>query len=263
MKNPFLRKKILILSFAGSGVIVLSLVVWLGLRPLSNRVRPKMGRMVEAVYGIGTVTPRHTYQLKLGVVQTVGRIYHREGESVKKGEALISFADNPTVYAPFDGVLTSVPFKEGETVFPQLPILTLIEMKNPYIVVSLEQSGALRVRIGQNAVLSFESLRGQRVAGIVSAIYPKDGQFYVNIEVAEIPDAILEGMTADVAIQVASKENVLQIPLVAVSQGRVTVIRGGLPQKISVKLGAVDGTWAEVLENTIRMDDLVVVPEKK
>ncbi|MBL8992475.1 MAG: efflux RND transporter periplasmic adaptor subunit [Spirochaetia bacterium] len=257
------RKKILVALLIGGGALVISLVAWIALRPLSSQVKPKMGRVVEAVYGIGTVTARHTYQLKLGVIQTLTHIYHKEGESVKKGEALVSFADNPTVYAPFDGVLTSIPFKEGETVFPQLPIVTLSEMKNPYIVVSLEQSGALRVRIGQSVILSFESLRGQRVNGSVSAIYPKDGQFYVNIEVPEVPDAILEGMTADVAIQVASKENVLQIPLVAVNQGRVTVIRGGLPLKIAVKLGAVDGTWAEVLDNNIRIDDLVLVPGKK
>ena len=28
-----------------------------------QKVQPKIGRMVESVYGIGTVTARHTYQL--------------------------------------------------------------------------------------------------------------------------------------------------------------------------------------------------------
>ncbi len=67
--------------------------------------------------------------------------------------------------------------------------------------------------------MSFENLREQKLNGKVTSIYPKDGQFFVNIEVQDMPAEVLVGMTADVAIQVAKKDNVLQVPLVAVRQG--------------------------------------------
>lgn len=232
------------------------------LRSISNEVHPKLGPMVESVYGIGTVTARHTYDLKLGVMDTLKKLYIDEGAAVKKNDPLVSFVDNHLIRAPFDGVVTSLPYKEGETIFPQLSVMTLTDLKNPYVVVSLEQSGAIPVRDGQKSFLSFESLRGQKLEGTVSAIYPKEGEFYVNIEVPGLPEGILVGMTCDVAIQVSAKDNVLQIPIVAVDKGSVTVLRGGIPKKIPVKLGAADGTWAEVADNSILAGDTLILPGK-
>lgn len=227
-----------------------------------QRVQPKMGKMVESVYGIGTVTARHTYDLKLGVMDTLKKLFIDEGATVKKGDPLVSFVDNSLSRAPFDGVVTSLPYKEGETIFPQLAVLTLTDLKNPYIVVSLEQSAAIPVRKDQKAFLSFESLRGQRLEGTVSAIYPKDGDFYVNIEVPNFPEGILVGMTCDVAIQVAAKDNVLQIPVVAVDKGYVTILKSGIPKKVAVKLGATDGSWAEVTDNSVQPGDTLLLPGK-
>jgi multidrug efflux pump subunit AcrA (membrane-fusion protein) len=228
-----------------------------------QKVNPKVGPMVESVYGIGTVTARHTFQLKLGVADTLRKIYVQEGDTVKRGQKLVAFTDNAPAEAPFDGVITSLPYKEGESVFPQFPILTLTDLKDPYVVVSLEQSGAIPVRKGQTALLSFEALRGQKLSGTVSAIYPKDGEFYVNIEVPGLPVGILVGMTCDVAIEVARKEKVLQIPMVAVDKGMVTVLRSGIPQKVPVKLGVTDGTWAEVADNSIQPGDTLLISGKK
>jgi len=227
-----------------------------------QKVSPKVGRMVEAVYGIGTVAARHTYDLKLGVSDTLRKLFVDEGRAVKKGEALVSFMDNHVARAPFDGVVTELPYQEGETVFPQMTVLTVTDLKNPYVVVSLEQSGAIPVRRGQGALLSFEALRGQKLEGTVSSIYPKNGEFYVNIEVPNIPEVILVGMTCDVAIQVAVKEKVLQVPMVAVDKGTVTVLRKGGPKKVAVKLGAMDGTWAEVTDESIKLEDILLVPKR-
>ena len=252
----------------GLSVLVLLVIAGGGfglhvMRSLSNETHPKIGKVVESVYGIGTVTARHTYQLKLGVTDTLKKLYIDEGAAVKKGESLVSFMDNHMARAPFDGIITSLPYKEGETIFPQMAVLTLTDLKNPYVVVSLEQSGAIPVRNGQAAYLSFESLRGQKLEGSVSAIYPKDGEFFVNIEVPGLPGGILVGMTCDVAIQVAAKDNVLQIPLVAVDKGIVTLLKGGIPKKVPVKLGAADGTWVEVTDKSIQMGDTILLPGKK
>ena len=119
------------------------------------------------------------------------------------------------------------------------------------------------MKSNQEALLSFETIRGDRLQGKVTSIYPKDGQFYVNIEAQAMPPEVLVGMTADVAIQVAAKDNVLQIPLVAVDKGKVKVVRNGISQKVDVKLGAVDGTWAEVTDNSLKPDDTLLVPGKK
>lgn len=246
---------------AGLGLLILILLV---LRSWSSpvKIHPKIGDMVEAVYGIGTVTARHTFDLKLGVSDTLEKLYVQEGDAVLKGAPLVALADLPAVRAPFAGVVTSLPFKEGETLFPQIPVLTLTDVKNPYIVVSLEQEGALRVRQNQSAIISFETLRSDRLNGTVSAVYPKDGQFLVNIEVPQMPEGALVGMTTDVAIQVETRKQVLQIPVAALDQGEVKLIRNGNTLKVPVKLGAGDGTWAEVTDGSIQPADLILLPRK-
>lgn len=254
MRKQLWRKAALFAGLGGLGLLA-------SCSP-TEKIHPKVGPMVEAVYGIGTVTARHDFELKLGVTDTLMKLYVQEGDSVAQGRPLVAFSDGRLVHAPFAGVVTSVTYKEGETVFPQIPVLTLTDPKDPYVVVSLEQSGALRVKSGQPAVLSFEDLREQKLNGTVTSIYPKDGQFFADIEVQGMPPEVLVGMTADVAIQVAQKEGVLQVPLVALHQGGVRVLRNGLPKTVPIKVGAVDGTWAEVLSGDIHPDDTLLVPEK-
>ncbi len=242
-------------------LVVVTLFLFSYFKSLSNQAHPKWGPMVEAVYGIGTVTARHTYDMKLGVSDTLEKLYVSEGDSVKRGQALLALADGRTLRAPFDGVVTSLPFKEGETVFPEISLLTLTDMNNPYVVVSLEQSGAIKVKAGQTAVLSYETIRDQKTEGKVSSIYPKDSQFFVNIEVNSLPPGILVGMTPDVAIQVGSKDKVLQIPLKAVIQGKIKVLKGIFTRDIPVKLGISNGDWVEVTDNSLQGDETLILPK--
>ena len=96
--------------------------------------------IVQSVYGIGTVTATHSFQLKLGVTGSVVDLYVKEGDSVKKGERLVNI-DQVVYRAPFAGTVTSLPYKIGENVFAQLPILSLVNLLDRYLVVSLEQQG--------------------------------------------------------------------------------------------------------------------------
>jgi len=258
VKDHWSRILVIVLALA-AGLVVLR-----SCRANSGRLEAKAGPMVEAVYGIGTVTARRTFNLKIGVTDTLTRLYIQEGQSVGSGQPLVAFGDGRVSRAPFSGLVTSLPYKEGETLFPQLPVLTLTDMRDPYLVVTLEQNAAVRVRKGQEALLSFENLRTQRLTGKVTSIYPKEGQFFVNIEVPGMPQELLVGMTSDVAIQVASREKVLQIPLSTVENGKVKVVRGagGPTRTVAVKLGATDGMWAEVLEGDIQPGDKLVVVGK-
>lgn len=163
---------------------------------------PPAAAEVAAVYGIGTVTATHTFQLKLADAATLKTLHAQEGDWVAAQAPLVTLLDGRTFRAPFPGTVTALPFKPGENVFPQLPIVTVTDLQDRYVLVSLEQHGALRVRERQPVRLSFESLRAARFTGTVRAIYPHEGQFLVHITVAELPPAILPGMTADVAIEV-------------------------------------------------------------
>jgi multidrug efflux pump subunit AcrA (membrane-fusion protein) len=215
--------------------------------------------VVESVYGLGTVVALQTYQVKTAVNQSVRTIYVREGDRVAAGASLIQFDESGPIRAPFAGTVTSVASKKGELIFPSVPALILMNLEDLVLEVSLEQQAVLRVRSRQPALVSFESLRGEKISAQVQSVFPRDGQFIVRIGLGRFPSGILPGMTADVAIEVGRKERALAIPLSAISGGRVTIERAGKRIKVPIQIGAVDVEWAEVVSDTVRPDDEILM----
>lgn len=256
------KKTILISSSLAAALILL---VFLGLRWKNSgeeKVAPKRGPIIESIYALGKVKSRHQYDLKIGVLSTVEKLYSIEGDTVRKGDPLIKFADTNLFRAPFDGVVTMVAVDEGEPGAPSTTLLRVDDMNDKYIEVSLEQQGALRVQRGQTAMIVFESLRGEKLEGKVTSLYAKNDEFLAKIEVPGLKENVLPGMTADVAIVVGRYENALLIPVKGVTNGQVSVLREGTKLRIPVKIGAIDSQWAQVLEGDVKDQDLILVGKK-
>jgi membrane fusion protein, macrolide-specific efflux system len=220
------------------------------------------GKIVDAVYGIGTVTANRSFSLKPGVVGTLSDLFVKEGDTVKKGQRLAQ-VDSMTYHAPFDGIINYLPFKVGENVFPQVPILIVTDLLNRYMVVNMEQQGALRVRAGQKAKLSFDTLRNQNYDGVVQSVYSYSSNFIARIDVSKLPPEILPDMTADVAIVIGEHENALLAPIPALDGEAVWVKRGqGLPTKTPIKIGIVDEKMAEIVSGDVREGDRLLIRRK-
>lgn len=232
---------------------------------LSKRdlVSPKYGDVKETIYGLGVVEASEIFEYKLALTSTLKRAFVKEGDTVKKNQLLLSFHESPSLYAPFSGVITYLPFHEGENVFAQIVVLRLEDLSESYLEVTLEQQGALRVKPKQTARLSFESLRGSLFRGEVDSVYPSQGQFIVRIHPEPLPPEILPGMTADVAIEVAEKKQTLMVPTEAVMNGKIAVRREGKHLKIPVKLGSNDGTWVEVVDDSVRITDQIYIRKRE
>ena len=227
-------------------------------------VLSERGNIVEAIYGLGKVKTDAKYEVKLGIMARVVKMMAFEGDRVQKGTKLLKMDNGITYKSPIDGVITFVGFGENETAIPRSPIIRVEDISKRYIEISLEQQGALRVKQGQKAEILFESLRGEKYFGIVDSIYPRNGEFIVHLEVEGLKESILPGMTADIAIKVGERENALLIPVSAIDNGKVTIKKDGKrKKKISVKVGKVDGTRAEILSDNIKENDLILIPKKR
>jgi membrane fusion protein, macrolide-specific efflux system len=224
-----------------------------------NIVKPRLGPIVEAVYALGTVKSDKIYNLKIGISSTIKKLYVTEGQSIARGGILLSTDAGVSFYAPFQGAITRVYCEEGEIVLPGSQALTMMDLRKTYVQVSLDQNSALRIRKGQRAELSVETIRGRKLTGVVESIYPSNGQFLARIGIASMPPEVLPDMTADVAIEVARKENALLIPLVAIKNGVVLVRRDRKRKNIMVSVGAIDGAWGEVLDNSIKSTDEIFI----
>lgn len=264
MRN-FLRKHFLAATAGGALVLLLfSIVSYYGWNRGLETVPAKRGPIAEAVYALGTVKSQHIYKLKAGIPMGIGKVSVSEGEKVHKGQLLLQADSGSSFRAPFDGTITSLYVNPNELVITGSPLLVLQDLKQLYVELSLDQESALRMKPGQNAELSFESIRGFKYEGRVERVYPMDGQFLVRLSVEKLPDGVLPDMTADVAIEVDRKEDVLLIPLAAVKSGKVRVQRYGERLRTEqVKIGIINGEWGELLDGDIQEGDRLVLNRRK
>jgi multidrug efflux pump subunit AcrA (membrane-fusion protein) len=239
--------------------VVFGSVVYFRINNSYAEVSPKVGPVIESVYGLGTVISDKIFPVKTGIINYVRQLYVKEGDTVVAGQNLIKFEDGPIVKAPFAGTITKISYQEGELVAMQTPVIVLTNLTLLSLEMSLEQQTILRVKKGQSAIVSFESLRNERFEGKVTSIYPRDNQFIVRLELNKNPEGVLPGMTADVALEVGRKENALLIPIKGINGGKVVRVRNSKVEKIPVKLGVVDGEWGEILDGSIEPSDKIQV----
>lgn len=219
--------------------------------------------LIEAVYGIGTVTANRSYQIKPGIISTINEFYVKEGDEVEKDHKLAR-RDQVLFRAPFTGTVTALPFKVGENVFAQAPILTLVDLSDRYLVVSLEQQGALRIKRGQKVKMSFDTLREQTYEGTVQAVYSNDNNFLARIDLGTLPENILPGMTCDVAITIEERPSVLSVPVAALEEGKFVWVKrkGSIPKRIEIKTGIIDRATAQVLSGELKDSDRVLIKKR-
>lgn len=256
-------KQHILLSSVLGGVTLLFIIVLFGVTTNNVSYIPlKHGPVIEAIYGLGKVKPEKFYEIKIAIIKEVEKLYIREGSFVNKGEKLVAMVNGPVFTAPFSGTVTAINFSEAQQVFPQQTILRMEDIKNKYIEVSLEQQGALRVKSGMSVKVVFESLRAEVLTGKVVSIFPQNDEFLAHISVAGLGDNILPGMTADVAIEIGRKQDAVLIPLSSISNGRVRIKRDNKKIVIPVKVGNVDGNWAEVVDSELLDTDLIIIKKK-
>lgn len=254
-----IKRSIWIVSAAGAAVLVLAVIVSALLAKNSvEHVNPRYGPIIESIYGLGKVKTDRVYEVKLGITKTLEKLYVHEGDIVRKKSPLVKFEGGLLFRAPFHGTVTNVAFNENQYVFPQQTVVRVEDLGTKYIEVSLEQQGALRVQPGQQVRVVFESIRGEVLQGKVAAIFSRNEEFLAHIEVP-LAGNILPGMTADVAIEVDRKDNALLVPLSAISDGRIKLIRDGKRKTMQLKIGSVDGNWAEVVEGDVKVNDRILV----
>ena len=226
----------------------------------SEPIHPEKGDIVEAVYGLGIIKSEKNFNARAAIISSIREFYVNEGQDVEKGQKLFLTDQGSVINAPFSGRITERPISVAETLFPQTVILRLVDLKELYLEVSLEQQGAMKLSKGMEAEISFEFFRNQKIIGTLATIYPKNDQFVAKVLAKEWPKGVLPGMSADVAFKVASKEDVILIPLKAVANGSLVIKREGKKQKLPVKLGLMDQEKAEILEPVLTTSDEIIMP---
>lgn len=256
MKNKKLWVASLIILFISAGI---GLYFFRTAKSSFEIIKVRRGPVKEAIYGLGTVVSEKKFSFKVGVTKTLESVYVSEGDEVQKGAMLLKFTDGLIVKSPLAGTVLDLPFNPGENVFADKPSIVIENLHSLYVEARIDQQGAIRVKAGLPVSLSFENLRSKSFRGKVHSIFPSQGEFVARIHSEALPPEILPGMTADVAIEVAHKDDVLLVPVRAISSGHVLVKRQSGREKVKVEIGISDDEWAEVLGSNLQKDEDVLI----
>jgi HlyD family secretion protein len=126
--------------------------------------------------------------------------------------------NNTILKAPADGTITLVNTKVGEQVSALSPVMVLQDVGNLHAEANISEANVASLQIGQAVDYTFDALSpDQHFKGKVSIINPASTvisgvvNFKVTADFETIPE-IRPGMTANMTVLAANKDNVLAVP---------------------------------------------------
>lgn len=130
-----------------------------------------------------------------------------------------------TIKAPINGIVISRNVDVGQTVAASLAAPTLFsianDLKNMQVQADVDEADIGKVKVGQRVTFTVDAYPNQTFQGVVSQVRlaPQEIQNVVNyiviINVRNDKKLLMPGMTATVSINVAHKDNVLEVPDIA------------------------------------------------
>ena len=195
--------------------------------------------------------------------------------AVKQSEVNL---ENTIITAPIDGIVLSRAVDVGQTVAASMQAPTLFvlaaDLTKMQVLANLDESDIGRIADGQKVTFTVDAYPGRTFEGVVSQIrlQPQTVQNVVTYSVvidAPNHDLVLKpGMTANVTIQVARRDDALRVPAAALRFTPEGQTRKG-PQvwrsdngaltPVSVKAGLSDGQFTEVVEGNLSVGDSLAV----
>jgi Cu(I)/Ag(I) efflux system membrane fusion protein len=170
------------------------------------------------------------------------------------------------VYAPQDGVVSTLPVREGMFVKPADRVMSLADLSQVWLLAEVFERQADWVEVGQDADVVLPYQPGTQLEGRVEYIYPgldpKTRTLKVRLRFANPDETLKPNMYANVKIYGGPRENVIVIPLEALirtgREERVVIDLGeGRFASRSVTAGIESGDWVEILSG-IEPGDRVV-----
>jgi len=171
------------------------------------------------------------------------------------------------IYAPQDGVVSSLSVRDGMYIKPAIRIMSLADLSSVWLLAEVFERQADWVKVGQPTEVSLAFLPGRTWEGKVEYIYPsldpKTRTLKARLRFANPDEALKPNMYANVKIYGGSGGDVVVIPLAALirtgREERVIIARGeGRFESRPVRAGIESGDWVEIIDGVEPGESLVV-----
>lgn len=209
--------------------------------------------------------------------------------TVQQAEAQLETAETELRYtriiSPIDGIVVSKEVEVGQTVAASFQTPTLFyvaeDLEKMQIEASVVEADIAKAAVGQKVEFTVDSFPDEIFEGVVTQVRNQaiNTSNVVTYEVIIGVDnhhlKLKPGMTANVEIITADKQNVLTVPNKALrfyitddngetkryKDKGVWVLKNGKPERISVKIGISDDENTEILAGNIKSGDEVIIEQ--
>tara|TARA_B110000858_G_C17809997_1_gene480604 strand:- start:4827 stop:6908 length:2082 start_codon:yes stop_codon:yes gene_type:complete len=168
--------------------------------------------------------------------------------------------------------------QEGSTVRERQSILTIPDMREMAVKVNIHESAVQRVAIGQSVRVSVDAFPDEQLTGIVTkvAVVADSANSFLNPDLKVYPTTITidgthewlrPGMSAEIEILVRSLEDVIYVPIQAVTyfddKNVVYVASRGRPERREIEVGTFSESYIEVVSGLEEGEEVLMLPPQQ
>jgi HlyD family secretion protein len=182
--------------------------------------------------------------------------------------------DQASLQAPFAGVVSAVSLVPGARASSSASTaaITLVDQSSMHIDVSLSETDAAKVQVGQPVSITFDALSDVTLAGTVATIAPAATAtnnvvtYAVTVTFDPGDTPVKVGMSATADIQLESVDDAILVPTRAITTSgaakTVTVVQGASQIAVTVTTGLVSDGKTAITSSTpaLKAGDQVLVP---
>ena len=220
-----------------------------------------------------------------------------EGDNVKQGQALLRLSDENiqndlrraqieldnakaaladyTITSPIAGTVIEKKFNQGDTIDSNnnaSEMAVIYDMSKLEFVMNVDELDIGLIKVGQPVQVVADALGGQEFTGYVSKISIKGNSnngvttYPITVTMDEF-GALLPGMNINAEVVLQQAEDVLVVPMNAISRGQMLLVEGtdGEPSDLpgyswrQVELGMNDDYYVEVLSG-VQEGERIAIP---
>lgn len=247
--------------------VILVLALCLAGFALSRSLTAKEGQKMRMVtVERGTIETYKSFSATLNVensetisntegVTTIKELYVKAGQLVSKGDPLVMLGTGKVYEASISGTVNEMRFKKGDFIWPNVTLVQVSDLEHLEIQIQVDEYDVKKVEVGQKCYVTVVplSMEFETVISNVNRMSASNGRvaYYPVRAKLEVPDSVLPGMTVSVRMADERAENVLTLPLAALSfdeDGKPFVYEqdGENMKKIPLETGLSDGMQIEI-----------------
>jgi HlyD family secretion protein len=181
--------------------------------------------------------------------------------------------EDTIIRAPLDGVVTQILPKVGELITLSTPVMQILGAAEFEVDVDVPESDIVKLAVGQQAEVTFDALGlEQKFAAVISSIEQAETKiqdviyYKVRLQPAQRDLALKSGMTANITVFTAQKNNVLIVPSRAVktnAEKYVEILKDDKTvERRTVVVGLRGDEGVEIVSGVVEGEEVVTFVKK-